>query len=223
MMRTIAVAGLLFAGIGAVADETKQRTDVDVARTTEKIVEDATEAGKRLGKKDPGNNTQRLQKDVLKGIDDLLKKAQEPPPKRDDSSSSNNNSGSGGMSGLPKQNLGGKDSSPTQPLSRQERRERNKAQTKGGGQGQKLTPQPPSPDPKAGLGSIAGQPNRIEPKGTAPRMPDVYKDVWGHLPEKMRQEMDLYFREQFMPRYSELLRQYYSSLAERGGKAPGAR
>ena len=31
-------------------------------------------------------------------------------------------------------------------------------------------------------------------------MTDVYKDVWGHLPEKMRQEMDSYFKERFMPR-----------------------
>ena len=30
--------------------------------------------------------------------------------------------------------------------------------------------------------------------------------------------MDLYYREQFMPRYSELLRQYYAALAEQRKK-----
>ncbi len=60
---------------------------------------------------------------------------------------------------------------------------------------------------------------KIDPKwGKSMSMSDVYKDVWGHLPEQARQEMDLYFREQFMPRYSELLRDYYSSLAESAGK-----
>jgi tRNA 2-selenouridine synthase SelU len=34
----------------------------------------------------------------------------------------------------------------------------------------------------------------------------------------MRQEMDLYYREQFMPRYSELLRRYYAALAEQKKK-----
>ncbi len=35
-----------------------------------------------------------------------------------------------------------------------------------------------------------------------------------HLPETMRQEVDHYYREQFMPRYRELVRQYYNRLAE---------
>ena len=41
------------------------------------------------------------------------------------------------------------------------------------------------------------------------------KQVWGHLPEKLRQQMSQYYKEQFMPKYGDLLRQYYSSLAER--------
>jgi hypothetical protein len=73
--------------------------------------------------------------------------------------------------------------------------------------------------PSNGLGQSAA-PNKIQAKtnGLPPRIPDAYKDVWGQLPEKLRQEMDLYFREDFMPRYSDLLRQYYSSLAERERK-----
>ena len=37
-------------------------------------------------------------------------------------------------------------------------------------------------------------------------------------PEKMRQEMDSYFKERFMPRYSDLLKQYYSNIAEQNKK-----
>lgn len=44
----------------------------------------------------------------------------------------------------------------------------------------------------------------------------LYKDVWGHLPDTVRQQMDAYGREQFMPKYSELLKQYYSTLSEKG-------
>jgi hypothetical protein len=32
----------------------------------------------------------------------------------------------------------------------------------------------------------------------------------------MRPELDLYSREQFMARYSELLKQYYARIAEKG-------
>ena len=119
---------------------------------------------------------------------------------------------------MSKQTMGGADSSSSKSMSRKERRERNKAQANGK-QGQQSTPQPLRQDQKLGMGTSKDGLNKIEPKGLPPRFPDVYKDVWGHLPEKMRQQMDLYFREQFMPRYSELIKQYYSSLAERGGKA----
>ena len=52
-------------------------------------------------------------------------------------------------------------------------------------------------------------------------MPDVVKDVWGHLPESLRQEVDHYYRDRFMPRYRELLQQYYSRLAEKNRRPGG--
>jgi hypothetical protein len=38
----------------------------------------------------------------------------------------------------------------------------------------------------------------------------------------MRQEVDQYYREQFMPRYQDLLKQYYATIAEKPkpGKNP---
>jgi len=50
--------------------------------------------------------------------------------------------------------------------------------------------------------------------GRPERFSDVARDVWGHLPETMRQEVDHYYRDRFMPRYRELLQQYYNRLAE---------
>src|SRR5439155_9320520 len=53
-------------------------------------------------------------------------------------------------------------------------------------------------------------------RGDMSRIADLYKDIWGHLPEALRQEMDQYSREQFMAKYNELLKQYYSTIAEKG-------
>ena len=50
--------------------------------------------------------------------------------------------------------------------------------------------------------------------GKPEKMADMSRDVWGHLPESLRQEVDHYYRERFMPKYRELLRQYYMRLAE---------
>ena len=67
------------------------------------------------------------------------------------------------------------------------------------------------PDPKPG-----------DPKGPGiPVLPiedEIVKEVWGHLPDKMRQQATQYYQQDFMPRYTELLKLYYSSLAEKGGK-----
>jgi len=67
--------------------------------------------------------------------------------------------------------------------------------------------------------NTGGQPPK-NPKAEASDGPPtgMYKDVWGHLPEKMRQEMDTYFKERFMPRYSDLLKEYYSTISEQGKK-----
>ncbi len=47
---------------------------------------------------------------------------------------------------------------------------------------------------------------------------EIVKDVWGHLPDKLRQQATQYYKQDFMPRYSELLKHYYSSLSDKGGK-----
>ncbi|AMV26787.1 hypothetical protein VT84_20475 [Gemmata sp. SH-PL17] len=87
----------------------------------------------------------------------------------------------------------------------------------------------PESEPKKGGQEPKGTPGKTggNPMGTMkpgkPSMPfeeDVAKDVWGHLPDKLRQQMSQYYKEDFTPKYAELLRLYYSSLSEKGTK-PG--
>ena len=49
---------------------------------------------------------------------------------------------------------------------------------------------------------------------------DEKLDVWGHLPPSRRKEMDAFSRERFVPRYEEVLRQYYRSIAENSRRPP---
>lgn len=197
----IPVFGVLVMGLAVSAD--------DAAKTIERIKEDADNASRKLGEKDAGADTQRLQREVLGRIDDLIRKAKEPPPMNNDPSSSLNNA--------PKPMSSGSESAQQ----RKERREKNAQTNNGETQAKDRTTSPqPRLDPSPKLGSMRTLNNssdKSEPFSAKmpQRITDTYKDAWGHLPEKVRQEMDLYFREQFMPRYAELLRQYYSSLAER--------
>lgn len=54
----------------------------------------------------------------------------------------------------------------------------------------------------------------FSPEAPSDKLGELRRDVWGHLPDGLRQEVDHYYRERFMPRYQELIRQYYSKIAE---------
>lgn len=72
-----------------------------------------------------------------------------------------------------------------------------------------------SKDPKTPAGMAGGNPGgKLPGKTLLPLDEDVSKDVWGHLPDKLRQQMTQYYNEDVMPKYAELLRLYYSSFAE---------
>jgi hypothetical protein len=46
---------------------------------------------------------------------------------------------------------------------------------------------------------------------------DLDKDVWGHLPQTLRAQMDAYSNPQpFMPKYDDLIKRYYQTIAEQG-------
>ena len=48
---------------------------------------------------------------------------------------------------------------------------------------------------------------------------DVFKEAWGHLPETLRAELNAYgVPNQFMDRYDEMIRKYYSKVAEKGAR-----
>ena len=92
------------------------------------------------------------------------------------------------------------------------------------GAGGMKEPMPGSPTPMPrGAGTKPGQPagGTSGPgggKASPPTLPldvPIAKEVWGHLPEKARQEVSQYYREQYLLRYNDLLKQYYTALAER--------
>ncbi len=60
-----------------------------------------------------------------------------------------------------------------------------------------------------------------DPRKDKNTIADLYKDIWGHLPARDRTKMDVYSRERFMPRYEDLLRQYYRTIAEQGKRNEG--
>jgi hypothetical protein len=239
-------------------DPKQSGEDVDVHKTAERIAENAQRAGDRLKEKDSGEDTQKIQQEIVKDIDALIKKAQQPPPMSSDmnpmpmtpppmggaeqkspmggggSGGGQSKSPMGGMGGLSQPKAGGGGGASGGSDAKSGRRQRRDRQPRGDrpmGMGEPMAnagtggmnPVPASPEPKDGQMGKNDRPTgdgggdrfgKMSPKRKDEKFADLYKDVWGHLPDRLRQEMDLYYREKFMPRYSELLRQYYAALAE---------
>ena len=225
-------------------EEPKPGEMEEPAKILERVTQNAKAVGDRLKDQDTGDETRKKQDQVLRDIDELLKQNEPPPPSGGGGGSSEMPPPpSGGMpppsGGMPPP-MGG--NSGTKPMGgsgqRPKRGGGNKEPMPMGGGTKEPMMQPggmkePMPMGPGGMqpmmqpggmgkpGTDSGEAGK--PKGTPPSLPNedpFTKQVWGHLPEKLRQQASQYYREQYMPKYQEMLKQYYSNLAERdrGGK-----
>jgi hypothetical protein len=220
----------------------------DPAETVIKIIKNAKDITDRLAMSDAGTDTRKTQDDTLALIDSLLNRPDDPPPKSGDDKNDQKKPDDGsdkkdkqdksdqkdmsdgqpkhGKDGMsePKQGKGGGMSEPKdgQGPPKSGRRPRNAGQEPKGDQepmeaGGKEPGKAEQSGKTPGVGDRSGTPEP-PPKPTLPVDDDVAKDVWGHLPDKLRQQVTQYYREEFMPRYADLLKQYYSSLSDKAAK-----
>lgn len=140
---------------------------------------------------------------------------------------------------MPKDGMGGMGTGEQQPMGRKPRMNDPMGDSKKDKEPGGAAKEPAKPDnekkgeqPKDGKepndkkggpgGKNAGNPTgKVNGKPGAPfEEEDASKDVWGHLPDKLRQQMSQYYKDEFTPKYAELLKLYYSSLADKNAK-PG--
>jgi hypothetical protein len=80
-------------------------------------------------------------------------------------------------------------------------------------------------------GTTGGQPTPAPPRDSTNRIEqgtkestetadvaDVIRRFWGHLPDKLREQMQASLSEQFLPKYERLIEDYYKRLAEEGSR-----
>ncbi len=224
----------------------------DPAELAKRIGENVRKANERLRAKDAGAPTRRAQEQVLRDLDALLNPptppnpppSSPPPPMPMDGSPPpmppTPPPGQGG-SPPPMPPMGGGQPMPPpkgggQPKPKSWRDQAGDdapmptgpmpmgAEAPGGPR-----PMPPGAkpegEPKEPADGGEGEPPQAPPRsrpGVPPPEDAVAKQVWGHLPERVRRQANQYYREQFMPKYSELLKRYYAGLAEppASGAAP---
>jgi hypothetical protein len=152
-----------------------------------RVSRDMRASEERLGQKDPGEATQQIQRDILKNLDALIEQKKREQQQQQSASSS----------------------SSSQDQRRQQARNNRRMQNQTS-QNQAMSREDQLKQmANQGGGSKEGSENMS-------KIADLYKEVWGHLPETLRQEMDQYAREKFMAKYGDLLKQYYATIAEKG-------
>ena len=201
---------------------------------------DMHRAEDRLANKEIDDGTRQAQDDALKDLDQLIDLSENPPESKDDQneqfvrflevrfveirsleigflkSGSSGHSGSSGSSGRKSKGRGkGKKAKAREG-------QQQSSATAGSGSSGDQQPSGGKPDQQPGdpSGKSANGGNGNGGKDAPPlkdRNADLYKDVWGHLPETLRAEMNAYSNTKgFMPEYEDLISKYYRTIAEQG-------
>jgi hypothetical protein len=191
-----------------------------IQNPVESILERMRNVQERLSKTATDKETRQEQTQIVQEIDKLIEalKNQKPPPPQ--SSSSNPNSPPPPpKGGSPDENQQAQGTPQPRPKNSQSQKENKPAGEKGKEQGQKQKQQQGQTESvadkaKESNGSSSKRPRSPEEEAARQRLA---KDVWGHLPPALRQELLNIFSEKYIPKYDEQVRRYYEALAEENG------
>jgi len=182
-------------------DEDPDEPEIDEKEVLARIAKNLRTAEDRLANKEVGEPTQQVQRDILKDLDTLIEMSKRPQ--------SNDAANADPSQQNPQQQQNNQQAS-SKRRNQQNQLTRNPNQGQDQKQGQRNQPQNTA---QANAGNNPGAGGKSPQEEN--KLADLYKDIWGHLPESMRGEMDAYSREAFMAKYSELIKQYYATVAEK--------
>lgn len=181
------------------------------------IVERMRNVQQRLQKTETDQETRQLQTQIVKDLDDLIEKLKNqkppPPPKSDQNQPPPPPMGNPPPDSAPR---GG------QPKPQNSQKQRGGADRQPQAQKSKPDQQPAGEKKTSGDKSRDSdqQLNRGRSAEEEAARQRLAKDVWGHLPAAMRQELLNVYSEKFLPKYDDLVRKYYEALAEQNRRNP---
>lgn len=222
-----------------------------------KLGKDLAAAEERLKKADPGEETRKIQKEIVDLLDELIKQNKQSssggggskskkssqqqsgsksgkPDKSDNNKENKGGANPGnkdaegndakaqakpgkGENGKEKDKDKGKDGDNKEGVAKNSGKEQDKKGGKDDRMGQ-VKPGSSKDDKNSQLAS--GGKSKDQPPDVARKIsnPNLKSEIWGaYLLEKFGPEIDAYSRERFMPRYEDLLQQYYRTIGEQAG------
>ncbi|MDA1213759.1 MAG: hypothetical protein O2955_14685 [Planctomycetota bacterium] len=166
--------------------------------SAQRIIEAMQAAQRQLSQGDAGSPTQNQQQNAEQAIDELLEQLEQfssqSPPSDENSTQSHDEKQKRQGTKLQQENAEQGDETGATPNGK--RRQDNQ----------------PQDSTDSTFSGDTGEENLTVPKKLA-------KDVWGHLPDSVREQMLNLFSEKYLPRYEDLIRRYYEALADEEMKA----
>jgi hypothetical protein len=213
------------------AGEPADQPDMDEQEVLNRVVKNARTAEERIANKETDERTRQIQRDILKDLDSLIdqtRQGQQQAGEQQDDQQQQDQKGQGQQQ--QQQQKGGMGSKsrrmPGQQASKGMGRRQGSQMARGGkqrgkGQGEaahngggSMPEQGQTAQGQGGNGKQGGAGNGGSEELN--KLADIYKDIWGSLPEGLRNEMNAYNREEFMMKYKDVLKQYYATVAEKG-------
>lgn len=188
-------------------DELNGKAQEQAGNPLDAIIERMRAVQQRLLKTETDQETRELQTQIVKDLDVLIEKLKnQPPPKSNQNQQPPPPMGENDQN-VPPRGLGQpKPQNSEKQGSGEEKQQPGTASNQTQGEKSRQSSNP------------AGQQRRsAEEEAARQRMA---KDVWGHLPPALRQELLNVYSEKFLPKYDELVRKYYEALAEQNRKNP---
>ena len=199
-------------------DSAKPKPKKEEEDKFDRVAKGMRSASEKLDGKMTGDETTKIQEQVIRDLDELIKQLQNPPP-------SGGGGGGGGSSG------GGSSKSGKNGGGGQQQRAGGRGASGRGTNGQ---PQGGTPKQQAqGGGSEQGGRDRKDAEGSDERTDSERKaaaeaarkkkleiDVWGHLPPHLRDQLLNTYGERMLPKYEQLVKQFYEALSEQTETKP---
>lgn len=181
----------------------EKRSRVPFADELDETVAAMREVSRRLDRQLLSDDTEQLQDGIVANIDALIEKLQSLPPPSSSSSSDSSEQDSSDQN----------QSTDQQSQPESQTAPQNAPQKQAGADSSAGSRQQPQQG-KAAESSEQNQREARERAAALARRRALVDEVWGHLPPAMRERLLNVQGEKLLPKYEDLIRRYYESLAE---------
>ncbi len=172
---------------GLTPGEEEKEQGVRVVNPLIRISEQMRKVETRLTSSDTSEKTQKIQQDILDELSMVIEQ-------------------------LKQQQKQQQPSSPGDPQQQSQKPQKQDGDKPSGGKPQNNASQEPSNKPSRDSSDDVRKPEDIEAENRELQL--MLKEVWGHLPDRVRQQMRNARVEQLLPKYQKLIEEYYKRLAE---------